>query len=92
MDEQRCRSRTLGNMRQNGVRSLAVSRVCCRHEAVVECGPLARPRSRCRAPQPHLATKIGTSSATTAPDHTGCRAPLDVLGSRGFVKAGRRSA
>jgi hypothetical protein len=26
---------TLGNMRQNGVRSLAVSCFCCRHEAVV---------------------------------------------------------
>jgi hypothetical protein len=26
---------TLGNVRQNGVRSLAVSCVCCRHEAVV---------------------------------------------------------
>jgi hypothetical protein len=30
---------TLGNMRENGVRSLAVSCLLCRHEAVVDAAP-----------------------------------------------------
>jgi hypothetical protein len=30
---------TLGNMRENGVRSLAVSCLLCRHEAVVDATP-----------------------------------------------------
>jgi hypothetical protein len=42
---------TLGNMRANGVRSLAVSCMLCHHEAVVDAAP-GTIASRCRRSAP----------------------------------------
>jgi hypothetical protein len=73
---------TLGNMRANGVRSLAVSCHLCHHEAVVSAEPVARSRASASVRPAHGVHRVR---------HHRCRRAAELAGATGAGEPDRRA-